>query len=125
MRRTTVANVMSKSIIAKDPKTNQVQKIDKLVALAKKFGFKYKEKDRNPQVYKNLMQYTLTIFGQQANVVITRNNGAIGSNSPLKILLYIPTYDGFCGDWNQYYKGINKINQFLQKAKEIDPLFLD
>ena len=71
------------------------------------------------------MQYTLTIFGQQANVVITRNNGAIGSNSPLKILLYIPTYDGFCGDWNQYYKGINKINQFLQKAKEIDPLFLD
>ena len=125
MRRTTVANVNGKNIIAKDPKNNKDQKIEKLISLAKKFGFKAKQKARNRQAQQfSVLEYSLTIFGQQANVVITRNSGGLGSNCPLKIMIYIPTYDGLCGDWNNYFAGINKINQFLQGAKKIDQQFL-
>ena len=125
MRRTTVADVNGRNIIAKDPKTNKDQKIKKLIDLAKDFGFKTKQKSRNRSAQQySVLEYSLTIFGQQANVVITRNSGGLGSNSPLKIMLYIPTYDGLCGDWNNYMSGINKINQFLQKAKKIDQQFL-
>ena len=125
MRRITVSNA-NKTIIAKDPLNNKDQKLQKLINLMQKYGFKIKEKSRNPYEQKHgLMEYSLTLFGQYANVVVTRNEGALGSNSPLKILIYIPTYDGMCGDWKNYFKGIEKINQFLEKAKEIDPSFLD
>ena len=125
MRRTNVASAQQKIVIAKDPKSQLDNKLKKLISLMKKFGFKMKQKNRNEQVQPyGLIECQLTIFGQQANVVVTRNSGAFGSNSPLKILVYVPTYDGMCGDWDKYFKGVNKINQFILQAQKIDANFL-
>lgn len=126
MRRTTVSSVVGKNIIAKDPLKDKDQKIQKLITLMKNMGFKAKQKSRKPALQNyGLLQYTLTIFGELANVVVTRNSGALGSNSPVKILIYIPTYDGMCGDWKTYISGVNKINDFIQKAKKIDENFAE
>lgn len=114
-----------KKIVAKDPLKDQDLKMEKLISLMKKYGFKIKQKNRTVAQQKyGLMQYSLTIFGQLANIVVTRNSGAIGSNSPLKILVYIPSYDGMCVDWNKYFKGIQKINNFIEDAKSIDQNFI-
>lgn len=121
MRRISIANAQSKIIMAKDPKHNADEKLGKLIVLMKKFGFKMKQKNRNQQFQPHgLIECSLTIFGQSANVVVTRNSGAFGSNSPLKVLIYIPAYDGMCGDWGDYFKGVTKINQFICQVQKID-----
>ena len=113
-----------KQIVAKDPSKDFQQKMEKLVKLMQNTGFKMKEKNRQDGVQHGIMDYTLTIFGQIANVFVTRNETGFGSKTPLKIMVYIPSYDGMLFQWGKYMKGIEKINNFIEKVKQIDEDFV-
>lgn len=115
---------VSKQVVAKDPSGDFQEKMKKLVTLMKNTGFKAKQKNREQGKEYSLMDYTLTIFGQIANVFVTRNEGGLGSKTPLKILVYIPAYDGMLFQWNKYIAGIEKINKFIEQVKKIDQDFL-
>ena len=113
-----------KNVIAKDPTGDFQKKMQKLIDLMQKTGFKMKQKNRKDDTQYSLMDYTLTIFGEIANVFVTRNEDGLGSKSPLKIMVYIPSYDGMLFEWDKYIIGIEKINNFIQQVKKIDENFL-
>lgn len=115
---------ISKQVVAKDPNTGFQKKMKELVDLMKKTGFKVKQKNRQQGQQYALMDYTLTIFGQIANVFVTRNEGGLGSKTPLKIMAYIPAYDGMLYQWDKYIAGVEKINKFIEQVKKIDQDFL-
>lgn len=114
----------AKHVQAKDPSSDFQKKMQKLVKLMKNSGFKAKEKNRQQGEQYSLMDYTLTIFGQIANVFVTRNAGGLGSKTPLKIMVYIPSYDGMLFEWEKYITGVEKINNFIEQVKKIDQDFL-
>lgn len=113
-----------KTVIAKDPQKDFQNKMEKIYKLMQKTGFKMKQKNREDGTIYSLMDCTLTIFGEIANVFVTRNEGGLGSKSPLKIMVYIPSYDGMLFQWDKYIKGIEKINNFIQQVKQIDQDFV-
>lgn len=113
-----------KNIIAKDPENDFQNKMEKLFKLMQKTGFKMKQKNRQSEQQFNIIDCTLTIFGQIANVFVTRNENGFGSKTPLKIMVYIPAYDGMLFEWDKYMAGIEKINNFIQQVKKIDADFL-
>lgn len=114
---------VSKKMIAKDPVDNFQDKMEQFVKLMQKTGFKMKQKNRQDEKY-SIMDCTLTIFGQIANVFVTRNENGLGSKTPVKIMVYIPAYDGMLFEWDAYIKGVEKINNFIQQVKKIDEDFL-
>ena len=114
----------SKQVVAKDPSGDFQKKMQQLVALMKKTGFKAKQKNREQGAEYSLMEYTLSIFGEIANVFVTRNEGGLGSKTPLKIMAYIPAYDGMMFEWDKYIAGVEKINKFIEQVKKIDQDFL-
>ena len=114
----------SKNIVAKDPSKDFQQKMQKLVKLMKNTGFKMNQKNRQNDKQYSILDCTFTIFGQIANVFVTRNQDGLGSKSPLKIMVYIPAYDGMLFQWDKYIKGVEKINKFIDQVKEIDPDFV-
>jgi hypothetical protein len=44
---------------------------------------------------------------------VTRNENGLGSKTPVKIMVYIPAYDGMLFEWDAYIKGVEKINNFI------------
>lgn len=125
IRRITLekARIASRVYIAKDPEKDFDKKIGKLKKLMLKYGFK----DRFKQIKDDenqLIFCDLTIFGEMANIVVERNQSGFGSKKPLTISIYIPEYNGGCGNWEDYFESINKINNFIEDVKKIDGLFL-
>lgn len=128
-RRTTTAKASnaSKIFIAKDPVKDFDKKMKELIQLMLRYGFKDRMKERDEErgvVRDGLIFYDLTLMGEMANVIVSRNENGFGSKSPLKIYIYLPIYDDNCGNWEDYYLAVSKINKFIEDVKEIDGLFL-
>lgn len=120
---TTKAINASKIFIAKDPEKDFESKMAKLIKLMLKNGFKDRQKEKD-EVADGLLFYDLTLCGEMANVIVTRNESGFGSKNPLKIYIYMPVYDDTCENWEDYYSAICKINKFVEEVKKIDGLFL-
>lgn len=124
-RRITTAKASnaSKIFIAKDPVKDFDKKMKELTQLMLRYGFKDRDKERDG-VKDGLMFYDLTLMGEMANIIVTRNENGFGSKSPLKIYIYLPIYDDQCQNWEEYYSVVNRINNFIEEVKKIDGLFL-
>lgn len=124
-RRITTAKASnaSKIFIAKDPVKDFDKKMKELTQLMLRYGFKDRDKERDG-VKDGLMFYDLTLMGEMANIIVSRNENGFGSKSPLKIYIYLPIYDDQCQNWEEYYSVVNRINNFIEEVKKIDGLFL-